>query len=165
MGKVYKQGTSWQDGYRKSGKPPCDLYETLWNPVKQWGKLPVNYLTYLSTGVADFSQPSTVSPSGSLVQKCPEIHFEEVDLHHQTQTRCMGWSQHHLRGSIPEDTEFGELVQCWLLGVPWKQNSHQHQVCMLVTFFIGHVRFRKKKAHAGSSNWEWWRFIIDSTNI
>lgn len=89
------------------------MYETLWNPVKQWGKLPVNYLTYLSTGVADFSQPSTVTPSGSLVQKCPGIHFEEVDLHHQTQTRCMGWSPHHLRGRIPEDTEFGELVQCW----------------------------------------------------
>ena len=41
MGKVIEQGTSWQDGYRKSGNNNHHvMYETVWNPAKQWGKLP-----------------------------------------------------------------------------------------------------------------------------
>lgn len=95
------------------------MYETLRNPVNN----EVKYLTYLSTGVADFSQPSTVTPSGSLVQKCPGIHFEKVDLHHQTQTRCMGWSQHHLCG---EGYQKIQNVSSWFSVDSWE--SHESKI-------------------------------------
>ena len=64
------------------------MYETLWNPANN----EVKYLTYLSTGVADFSQPSTISPSGSLVFK-NVLGFTSKKLIFTIRLRLVAWAE------------------------------------------------------------------------